>query len=494
MPYPRIQKLRPFQGDGQPNQWNSFQTEQFEATFLPGVNLVISETAVRSGKTGANAGFHRYMARANPGVRGIWLVESYKWYERVARVACDELFGHEASWHGTQHVWTWHCFGGSSVIICTYQDLQSMQGITAGWGSIDEYQNINIDAYNELRQRVSDRRVTNPVIYITGLPVFNSWAKQLAEQRNAVTLEEAKKTAIRGPQGQIVKSLHSAIHFENIGTNVNKDNILTSFTSDMRDDLDDEEYARRIEGKRPYPTGLVFKRWSEKLWSPNPGQGGNIIQADYNPLLPVSLDIDFGFRRSAALACNYDKDKDLDIYFDEHNLDDLATKDLCEQLVEIYGPRGDRNRRRLDIICCDPAGASPDTATGMTDIRLLREYFPWVEIKYSYRAEHRKIANGIKAMSARVCNAAGKRRWLMTKKMWDSGLLDRRTGPGYKDLKKGRSLALSITRMIFPQDKAGRDQAEVPVDCPIDGHCMDAARYGLINRHGVKEAQIVTTR
>lgn len=475
MPYPQIRLLGAHgtKTERRPHEWNPFQTAQLAALFHPDVELVVSETGVRTGKTGTMGAFHRYMAKKNPGVMGLWIVESFKWYNRIAHRTCQELFGYEAEWHHTNHVWTWRQYGGSSVMVCTYQDLQSMQGATAGWGSIDEYQNVGEDAYKELMQRISDRRVKKPTVFITGLPVFDSWAHELAVTRNAVPWSVGKAGG------------HKVIAFEAIPTSVNASNLMADFDAVLEQSLDPDEYERRIKGLRPLPTGTVFKRWSAAPWSPIPWQGGNIIDEGYNPLLPLSLDVDFGFRRSGVVATQIDKMRDLDIMVDEYNYDDMDTDGICRKLAEVYGRPGDRTKRRLDMICCDPAGDSVQTATALTDINILRSYFPWADIRFTFTPKLRNIANGIKEMSARVCNAAGRRRLVMSKAMWERGLKDRRNGPGYRSIKRGRSAALSILRTIFPEDAAGRPLSEEPLKCPIDGHTLDAMRYGTINRHGV---------
>lgn len=478
MPYPPIQLLGSHgtRTEDHPYEWNVFQTAQLQALFMPKVRLVISETAVRTGKTGTQAAFHRYMAKKHPGVLGIWIVESYKWYTRIAKTPCRELFGHEAEWHGTDHTWTWPAFQNSKLLICTYQDLQSMQGATAGWGSIDEFQNMGIDAYYELEQRISDRRVEKPVIYISGLPEFNSWAFELAEAQQAVSFEQAKK------QGGA-----ETILFTEVATDVNADNLMAGFDKRLKESLDEDEYQRRLRGLRPLPTGTVFKHWSPDIYTGVPGTGGNIYRGGYDPQIPVHLDIDFGFRRCGIIATMVDKARGIDIMFDEFNFDDMGTEDWCQELIKVFGRPGSKSKYRLDGVCCDPAGSSVQTAEAMTDIRIMRQHFPWAEFKYSYDSRLRNIANGIGAMSARIRTASGHRRLLMTEEMWNKGLADKRTGPGYKKIKRGRSAALSLTRTKYPEDKANRALSNEPLRCPIDSHCLDAMRYGVVNRHGVPD-------
>lgn len=452
MPYPKINRFKP----------NDFQRKLLAACFAYG--LVVATTAVRTGKTGSVAVFHRTQAKHNPGVTGIWLVESYKWYKRVAYPVCKELFGHEAIWHGTEHTWTWPKFGYAKVIVCTYQDLDSIEGITAGWGSIDEYQNVGLDAYEVLLPRISDKRAKYPTILITGLPTYDSWADDLAE-----TVENAK-------------------HFTGIGTDVNAANIHIAFIDRLKEGLSPAEFKRRTQGLKPLPEGRVFSEWVPQEWMPGvEGENGNLIDYRYKQDYPLYLEWDFGARRAACLFNQEHKKYGVDILLDEYNPDDTSTEAMCIHLRDLAVPRhlagrGD-TRYLLDAIYCDPAGDSTQTATGLYDIKIIKQYFPGVPIKFTF-GKLRRMPVGIELCNSRILNAAGKRRQLMTFDLWERGLKDKRQGEGYTKGKRGRSIALSLLRTRYPEDKSGRALSNDPIDCPIDSHCSDAWRYGVINRHG----------
>lgn len=475
-------------------EWNGFQADLLRACNLPGVSLVIATTAVRTGKTGAQAAFHRYRAQRNPRVRSVWLVESYKWYKRTALPVCRQLFGREATWHGTDYTWTWPAFGNAQVVVCTYVDLNSMQGVTAGWGSIDEAQNMGPDAHAELEQRISDSRVETPCILITGLPVFGGWPDQLAADAGAVDIERATELVRAWERtGRQGSAPVSCVHFSEIQTRVNARNVHSQYLERMRERLDPDEYTRRVEGIAPAPVGGVFRHWVAEPWSAlAPLQGGNLIDWMHDPALFTVLDIDFGVRRAACVASQMDKKRDIQVLFDEHNLDDTNTRALCILLRETYVPRSmhshEPHKRPLDEIACDPAGNSAQTAEALTDIKVLREYFPGVRIRYTYVGRLRKITAGIAMVNARILSAAGKRRLLMSSALWARGMRDRRTGDGYTAAKRGRSMALTLVRLKYPKDRDGRALSDAPESCPVDLHCADALRYGIINRYGMPES------
>lgn len=495
--YPRINSLGPpgSMRYGAAAEWNTFQAALLRACFFPHVSLVVATTAVRTGKTGSVAAFHRYKAKGNPGVRGIWLVESFKWYKRAALPVCRQLFGHEAVWHGTDHTWTWG--NGAQVVICTYVDLQSMQGVTAGWGSVDEVQNMGPDAHTELEQRISDSRCA-PCILLTGLPVFGSWADSLAEDAGGLSYEAYQVESDRASEAG--DAMPSCVLFEEIGTEVNLQNVHTAYLTRMADRLDPAEYKRRLQGMKPMPTGMVFSNWLPLPWDEHAppvqdlqgnvigGQGGNLIQWDYNPELRTSLNIDFGVQRAACSTTQICTRRDIEVIFAEDNLDLTSTRHMCEHLRKTYVARAlwaqEPTKRPLDEIACDPAGNTSSTAENITDIKVLREYFPGVRIRYTYSRRLTRIKAGISMMQARVLSAAGKRRLLMSVELWDTGLKDRRSGKGYTKSKRGRSLALAIVRLKYGEDKDGRALSDEPLKCPVDSHCIDALRYGIINRHG----------
>lgn len=482
--YPRINKLGPpgsIAAGRARHEWNTFQAKLLRACFKPKVTLVIATTAVRTGKTGVNAAFHREQAKLNHGVRSIWIVESYKWYNRIAKKVCEQLFGHEAVYHGTDHTWTWPAFRNAQLVICTYKDLQSMQGVTAGSGSMDESQNLGVDAHAELEQRISDKRAKHPCILITGLPEYACWPDLLGKSAGGISMK------VYNPDTAVDDT---CIVFEDIGSDVNTKNIHPLYLARLRKRLDPDEYERRVKGLKPMPSGRVFKHWIPLLYDPGvQGQGGNLIHWPWDPKLESWLTIDFGARRGACMY--WQGSGDLDCMVSEDNMDDGDTEALCVLLRKTYVSRQhhtdtpERSKKPIDTIYCDPAGNNHSTAVNTDDIRVLRKHFPGVSIKYTYKKKLTHIPNGIRMVNARILNADGERRLLMDVGMWEKGLKDKRQGEGYTKKKRGRSAAWTIVRLKYPEDKAGQNISDHPVKCAVDSHNGDAIRYGIINRYGI---------
>ena len=438
MPYPKIQHFRP----------NSFQRELLHSSFTN--FLTIAETAVRTGKTGAMAAFHRYQAKHNPGCLGLWVVTSYQWFKRIALPVCRELFGHEAKWHGTEYIWTWP--NGARVMVLSYEYIASWEGATAAWVGIDECQDVGRDAYEVAIIRLSEARSKYPHVLITGLPIFNSWAQNLAESDSTCG------------------------YFVDIGTDVNAANVHPAYIERLKQFLSPEEFLRRTKGQRPMPRGRVYSDFVPELWNPTvEGQNGNLVYWQYRKDLPTYCGLDFG-RRACAVFEQNDSVRDVDILFAELHPDDISTELLATRILDIAVPRHlakpNETRILVDGFYADPAGNNWQSAEAAKDIEQLRNVFG-TDINYTYDSNLRRVRNRVELCKQRVFNAAGKRRQLMDKGLWESGLRA-----------KGRSMAKMFTQLRYPEDKAGKPVSDEPLKDGINDHPNDGWGYIKTNRYG----------
>lgn len=423
--------------------------------------VTIATTAQRTGKTGTICAFHRYQAKHNPGVLGFAVVESFKWYRRVMHRVCKELFGHEAKYNGQDFVWTWG--NGAQLMILSYEQIDSWEGGTGGWGTIDESQNVGKDAYEVLLSRLSDNRAKFLSVLICGLPTFDSWADSLAESNPAYA------------------------HFANIGTDVNSSNVHTLYLDRLKETLSPEEYNRRVRGFKPYPAGRVFQHFLPELFDPSAAnEGGNLVRHKYDPKLRTILGVDFG-RKASIVFAQETEDEKL-IFFKEIQPESVSTEAWASALLDVAVPRnlaktGDR-RILVDEICADPAGNNWQSAEAAEDIARLRECFG-AEVRFTYERKFRSIRFGILLMQGMILNAAGKRRLLIDWDLWHNGL---KVGP------KGRSLAMSIVRTKYPEDADGKAISEEPIKGGLDDHCLDATRYLIVNKRGRKQGGVVSIR
>ena len=451
MPYTRIQAFKP----------NPFQDKMIRSAMR--APLVVATTAQGSGKTGGLCAVHRFKAKYNPGVLGFAVVESFKWYRRVMHRTAVELFGHEAHYHGSDYTWTWK--NRAQFMVLSYDQIDSWEGPSGGWATIDEYQNLGIDAYEVISSRLRDVRMVddgsepgrNTSVVVAGLMEFDSWADSLAER------------------------IPGAVHLTNIGTDVNASNMRAGYTESLKHILSPEEYARRVLGQKPFPVGRVFRDFLAQE------NGGNLVRHTYNPAWKTYMGCDFGRKAAIVFAQEPPGTDDL-IYFYELNPDDTSTEIWSRDLLDIAVPRnlakaGDR-RILVDETICDPAGNNWQSAEAARDIETLRAIFGG-NVRFTYDRKLRSIRYGIELVKGMVLNAAGRRRLFVDSEMWYRGIQ-----VGHK----GRSLAMSFVRTKYPEDRIGRPVSEEPVKDGLDDHTLDAARYIVTNKRGRPESGSVPIR
>lgn len=458
MPYPRVDHFKP----------NDFQRELLIAAFRK--PFTVAETAVRTGKSGAIAVYHRTQAKYNPGCQGLMVVPSYKWYRRVMHRVCNELFGHEARFHGTDYIWTWPRFADAEVVVVSaeqvYNDPTSAEGFTAAWASFDETQDLARSVYEVILARISDKRARFPHCLLCGLPEFDSWPENLAKSM---------------PPERVA-------YFDSVATGVNAEHILAGYADNLADGLSPDEYQRKVLGIKPLPKGRCFKDFLPAPYVERAAlQGGSIIEWEYDPALPLRLGVDFG-RRFAAVFVQRDPVKDLDVIVAEQMLDGLSTEFCATRLREIAAPRnevkaGDK-RMRVDVVSADPAGNSFQSATGMKDIQVLQDVFG-MPVRYTYDTKLRSIRHGVELINSRLLNAAGKRRLVVARSVYEAS---KNLGP------LGRSIALSLLRMRYPEDRAGRPTADEPIKDGLDDHAGDALRYDIVNEYGRASPKTLSVR
>lgn len=441
MPYPRAQRFQP----------NPFQKQLLEACFSH--ELTAAETAVRTGKTGASAFYHRTQAKHNPGVLGLWVCISYSWYKRIAHQVCLELFGHEAKWNGSTYSWTWP--NGARVMVLSYEYIESWEGATAGWGSIDECQEIGRDAYDALLLRISDARAKYPHILVTGLPVYGSWVEEL----------------VRGSK--------DVAYFEEIETSVNAAHVHPTYLKRLENTLSKDEYERRARGRKPLPKGRVFSDFVPDIYDPSvPGQRGNLIDWQIRPELETYAGVDFG-RHAGVIVAQRDHTRDIDVIVKEFHPRDIGTRAMARMLQGVLVPRrkmaaGD-TRLPVDKWYCDPAGNSWQSADAARDIEEMQLELG-AQMEYTFASDLRRIRNGIGIVNGRFCSVGGQRRLLIDKTLWHAGLRS-----------DGVSLTKSILESRYPEDKAGRAVSDEPLRSGVAddiSHIRDALRYSQVNRYG----------
>jgi hypothetical protein len=217
------------------------------------------------------------------------------------------------------------------------------------------------------------------------------------------------------------------------------------------------------------------------------GSGGNLVRHTYNPAWKTYIGCDFG-RKAAIVFAQEPPGTDHLVFFHEINPDDTSTEQWSRALLDVAVPRNLAKTREtrilIDETICDPAGNNWQSAEAARDIETLRANFGG-NVRFTYDRKLRSIRYGIELTKGMILNAAGVRRLFVDSGMWYRGIQ-----AGHK----GRSLAMSIVRTKYPEDKIGRPVSEEPVKDGLDDHTLDAARYLIANKRGRPESGSVPIR
>lgn len=446
MALPPIEDLEP----------NVFQQELIEAGLS--CKLVVATTAVRTGKSVALASLCHYQAILNPGCVGIFIAQSFRWFEQTMHVIFKTLIGHIAVWSQQRRTWTWP--NGAILRVISYEKIHTIEGITASWGIIDEHQDIGYDAYERLLDRVSDERAQLPHIVITGLPVWGAWADFIGKR-------------------------DSAHYIENVSVDVNLHNLMRGYKETLLQGHTPEEFKRRAMGIKPMPKGRVYGDWVPERYRPQaPKQGGNIILHRYDPYYPLEVGLDWGYNHPAVVFNQVLPSIDSRVFVQDMSPKQITTEALAHEFLKVAVPRsqwrpGDQ-RMAVDALYCDPRGGSIQSAKGITDIQVFREV-TGISPQFTFDSVKTNIEWGTQRCQADVLNAKGERHQLMAQELWDRTV---NIEP------KARSLAATIVRLKFPKNRSGVITSDGPHKDNVNDHHADAWRYARINRDSNPEIQV----
>lgn len=204
-------------------------------------------------------------------------------------------------------------------------------------------------------------------------------------------------------------------------------------------------------------------------------KGWHLIPWRYNPALPVCLAWDFGYVRPAVLflqpippgtvlppakgtVVQRRASVGSWVVFDELVPDNLSTEALG-LLVKTKGYRVDR-------IYCDPAGDGTQTATGLTDVSVLRGQ-GFRDIRWVTDPRWRHIPTGVRLVEGLLRNTMNETR------LYVAAHLDK---PAAK-----RGVVKDFLGYHYPEAKDGRAVKDQPQKDGVHDHTMDAARYFATN-------------
>ena len=183
----------------------------------------------------------------------------------------------------------------------------------------------------------------------------------------------------------------------------------------------------------------------------------------FDPALPVTIGVDFGYRMPACLFFqSYKNPKDglwhINIIDEIVHQKDLKVTEFAELIKQ--------KRYRIVRAFGDPAGYQMQSSVGMGEAEIFRQSTN-LQIFALRDKTSRSIASGISHVRNFVCNVNGDRRLHIDKKCVN--------------------VINDIESYRYADQKEGTDLKEIPLKDGLHDHSMDALRYYFVNQFPIKQ-------
>jgi hypothetical protein len=313
---------------------------------------------------------------------------------------------------------------------------ETLDGATVGAVWLDEGRYVSEDGWRVVLSRLRAKRARALRGLITSTP-GGEWLEQEFNTGRANRL---------------------AVH---ASTRENRRNLGDGVIENMEASLSKRAARVFIDGEFGLLEGAVYE--FEKSW--------HLIPWRYNPQLPVMVAWDFGYQRPAvvflqpippgtiippAKGTGVQRRAPVGAWvaFDELVPDGMTTEMLALQVRQ----RGYRVTR----IWCDPAGDGTQTATGLSDVQMVRSA-GFHDIKFTTDPRWRHIPTGVRLLEGLLRNVKLETRLFVAEQ------LDK---PAAK-----RGVVKDFLGYHYPESKAGRPIKDQPEKDGVHDHTMDALRY-----------------
>jgi hypothetical protein len=254
------------------------------------------------------------------------------------------------------------------------------------------------------------------------------------------------------------KAGRAAIH---ASTRENRRNLGDGVVENMEASLSKRAARVFIDGEFGLLEGAVYE--FEKSW--------HLIPWRYNPQLPVVVAWDFGYQRPAVVflqpipaghplppakgtVVQRRAPFGTWVAFDELVPDGVTTEMLALQVRQ--------KGYRVTRIWCDPAGDGTQTATGLTDVQMLRSA-GFQDIKFTTDPRWRHIPTGVRLLEGLLRNTK------LETRLYVAEHLDK---PAAK-----RGVVKDFCGYHYPETREGRPIKDQPEKDGVHDHTMDALRY-----------------
>jgi hypothetical protein len=254
------------------------------------------------------------------------------------------------------------------------------------------------------------------------------------------------------------RAQRAAVH---ASTRENRHNLGEGVVENMESSLSKRAARVFIDGQFGLLEGAVYE--FEKSW--------HLIPWRYDPRLPVVLAWDFGWQRPAVLFLQPIPAGTLLppakgtvvvrrapagcwVVFDELVPEGISTEMLAMQVKQKGYP--------VSRIWCDPAGDGTQTATGLTDVQMLRTA-GFADVRFTTDPRWRHIPTGVRLVEGLLRNLRLETRLFVAERLDVAAAK--------------RGIVKDFQQYHYPDTREGRPIKDQPEKDGVHDHTMDAIRY-----------------
>ena len=206
-------------------------------------------------------------------------------------------------------------------------------------------------------------------------------------------------------------------------------------------------YEQEIGARFTVRAGRCFGEFSRAVHASRP--------VPRDPMLPIRLLIDFGYRTFAMAGAQDEKSTQTTRIFEEGEWHEITTGQAIARIKEWFDWWPE-----IAYIDCDPAGDGTNIQTRMSDVQLFRRAFPAARIRFSTQPDHRNPENRAEWIRARIRSEAGEVRLFVDPHC--------------------TSVIRMFEQSIYPEHKEGQAQKNEPLKDGVNDHLRDAIGYGEV--------------
>jgi len=387
---------------------------------------------VGSGKTAVGAWKARNLAIINAGCLGVVGAPTYAQLRdgtmrEFFRWCPDEIIKRKTE--STTAGLMVELINGSKILFRSFDKPANLRSLTIGWGWYDEAGFGPEEGFRVLLARIRDKRAKLRQLLITTSP--NGTRNWLFRKKQETDKKDPLWAWFRA-------SSRDNPH--------NPDDYVDALAGNLSARAAQQE----IDGEFIGAEGLVYGG------DFNPGPDGHIVDYTYDPLRPVSIALDFGYRKSALLAFQQRREDESWVCFDEEMFEDTGTPGIVSALTQ------KPYAKRVVSVVHDPAGLNNAQDTGAPSVQILEQ-----EGFACEAPDERRIERGIEAVRFNLAPYRGRPRLFFARKL--------------QQIEEDRGWSRGVLKDIQAYHYPEKGDTTVP-EHDDSSHSMDALRYWVLQR------------